>query len=105
MSYSKHIWNANELVTSDKLNYMEDGIAGLSYTVTIAETDWVSASNTFTYFYTAIDLTSTDEINYVVNSGEENILSAITVTGGTDSLTFSTAVKPAGSVTITIFTI
>ena len=28
MSYEKHVWETNEIITADKLNHMEEGIAG-----------------------------------------------------------------------------
>lgn len=105
MAYTKQTWNQNELVTSAKLNHMEDGIAGLSYSIEIETTDWVSASSTFTYTYTATGLTDSDDINYSITSGEEYIQSAITVTTGTNTLTFTTSIKPTGTIGLIIFTI
>jgi hypothetical protein len=42
MSYSKQTWVTGDIVTAEKLNHMEDGIAELPYDIVIKLDDYVS---------------------------------------------------------------
>jgi hypothetical protein len=73
-----------------------------TYTISIPVSSWIGNSP-YTYTYTATGMTAAKELGYTMNSGADSLQSAITVTAGAGTLTFSTAVKPTNTITITIF--
>lgn len=73
-----------------------------TYTISIPVFSW-EGSGPYIYTYTATGMTAAKELGYIMNSGADALQSAITVTGGAGTLTFSTAAKPTNTITITIF--
>lgn len=106
MAYEQHTWQSNDLVTAEKLNNMENGIAysqGKKWEVTIAANNWTLSEGVYTYSTTLGDITSASWVDANAHGYEDYFSAPIDwEVKNNNVVEFSTNSAPTGTVVITV---
>lgn len=110
MAYQRHTWGSNELVTADKLNNIEEGIAtqiekleSATLITTIPSGQWSGSNNDYYITISASNVTTDSILVPQYDEPSSKLLKGpVWCVPGTESFTIHTSAIPAGTVTIMV---
>ena len=106
MSYIPNVWSSNDVVTAERMNHIEDGIASLQVAplaLTIPASQWSQESD---YYYVTINASNVTANSILVpnydKTGLDNLAGPIWCVPSTGSFTLRTSALPRGEVNVLI---
>lgn len=106
MAYEKHTWQSNELVTAEKLNHIEQGIAGVitaPLVVNIPTGQWSGSGSDYYISVTASNVTADSILVPTCDRASEELLKgSVWCVPAAGSFTIHTNAIPAGTITIMV---